>query len=1142
MKFNPDQVKQDTALEGFWKGGLTSQASQEFSEKQLPMDAKKEAFLEAVRNQSSTILIGETGSGKTTCTPGYLLDAFPDAKIAFTSPRVLPALSVSEYVAEKRGGRVGGEIGVITRQERSVSDETRLSFMTDGILLSMFKKDPLLMEFDIVTVDEAHERSLNIDICLGLLKQAQEKRKAHGEKELKIIVASATIEEEKFVIYFDDQSALKVPGRMYPVGVVYVPPSLDQSGKQEPESTAAARLTKKIIDSSEGGDILIFMPGEQEIYSTIEEIELLVGSDNSLEILPLYGSMQKNEQKKVFTNNGKQKIIVSTNVAETSLTIPGVRHVIDTGTVKQKQYNPVTGIDELKLIKTSQANMNQRKGRAGRVAPGTCYRLMSEEDFNLRDEFLQPEIRRANLGETVLRMKDMGINDVENFPFIDSPSRTRINDAVKQLRSLGALDEKGYITEVGKEMAHLQMRPDISRMLLEAKHEGVLETMVTLCSILSAEKPVMIQGKPEKAKSLEEENKTREQMANQDKLKIQGSDFLTLLNVWNEWILSGYSGPFAYNHLLNARVLKDIGLARTQLLKNLAESGVQVDTISKPIDAHKMLLCLYKGSPGGLFYNNGSGKFSFKKAEEFFPFNEDPALYEAKIFPGSTVFKNGGNLLFALNVARTEKKITDRYGEERIVSNLWAKICHKLTYETFEALVPGSVTEKEEGEPYVNYSGSGYKQAVGVYVLGKKLETKEKFLPEYVPPAHSRSNWRDAYDARYERQETLFVPLPSKIESVIPEVGNNNRVTLQKIKDYLVRSGGKILLSEENRLKVDDIYAFYAEMIAKHGITTKEDMIEHANDFMVHVEDFISQDMMNSVDADTPKLIVGNSKIFAISYTHERVGGKEIKVATIQIPEPKDVQDLLTVTMPAFTAVDTVSFALSYEMQRPGGWSSGQRMGVMKFSSLDELRTYYEQYIKAEEKRLRRHERKEQESVPQEPVAYGKESDEKHNATPSFREEKKEKVKIEPVALDISDIRNLLAYFRSVIQVKPDRELKDKDKVLERIKEVSSKGVDALRKMEQTQSQQIDPSTLADLMQSVRVLAKRIGVPVSLAEQLPYLYKHNQNALLQAAIRNDVEKDEDLLKKIIATSIEYSLEDQKLFTEEKADEVLVELV
>jgi hypothetical protein len=331
-------------------------------------------------------------------------------------------------------------------------------------------------------------------------------------------------------------------------------------------------------------------------------------------------------------------------------------------------------------------------------------------------------------------------------------------------------------------------------------------------------------------------------------------------------------------------------------------------------------------------------------------------------------------------------------------------------------------------------------------------------------------------------------------------------------------------------------------MIAKHGITTKEDMIEHANDFMVHVEDFISQDMMNSVDADTPKLIVGNSKIFAISYTHERVGGKEIKVATIQIPEPKDVQDLLTVTMPAFTAVDTVSFALSYEMQRPGGWSSGQRMGVMKFSSLDELRTYYEQYIKAEEKRLRRHERKEQESVPQEPVAYGKESDEKHNATPSFREEKKEKVKIEPVALDISDIRNLLAYFRSVIQVKPDRELKDKDKVLERIKEVSSKGVDALRKMEQTQSQQIDPSTLADLMQSVRVLAKRIGVPVSLAEQLPYLYKHNQNALLQAAIRNDVEKDEDLLKKIIATSIEYSLEDQKLFTEEKADEVLVELV
>lgn len=1130
MTFNPSYRKFNNSPQDESRGWG---GNQETAPKQLPMDASREAFLESVRNQESTILIGETGSGKTTCTPGYLLDEFPDAKIVFTSPRVLPALSVSEYVAEKRGQKIGQEIGVITRQEKNVSDDTRLTFMTDGVLLSMFKKDPLLMEFDIVTIDEAHERSLNIDLCLGLLKQAQKNRKAEGKKELKIIVASATLEEEKFVTYFDEVPPLKVPGRMYPVDVVYVSPVLNDRGELETDAFMAAECTKRILASGKGGDILIFMPGEQEIYKTIDEIESIVGFNESLEILPLYSSLKKEEQKKVFYKNGKRKIIVSTNIAETSITIPGVRHVIDTGTVKQKNYNPETGIDELKLIETSQANMNQRTGRAGRTAPGTCYRLMNKEDFKMREEFQKSEIKRANLGETVLRMKDMGIDDVEGFDFIESPSKASLRDALSQLRALGALDTQDRITDIGKEMAHLEMRPDLSRMLIEAKHQGALPAMVDLCSMISSSKQVMIQGRPEKAKTHEEVVKLQEQMKNQKKLNVPSSDFLTLLTIWDKWTESGYSGSFAYNHLLNAQALKEVGLTRNQLLKNLAEGGIQVDQNNEPVNVSKMLRCLYVGSPDALMFSGDGGR-------SYYPFNDDPYRMGAQIFPGSSVFKSGAKLIFALNVERTEKKVVDRYtGNEVIRSNLWAKTCHRLTLDDVRTLSPTDVVERKEGEISTSYYGSyDYYQAYGVYVFGKKIDVIRKPVEGYNPDDYNLYR-----DNKFE--EEVFVAIPSRVGEVLLEIHRDNYDVQELVKAYINRSSAPIIFSKEQEEKLQDIYGFYAEVITKYDIKTKEDILEHERDFELFLEDFISDEDKEKIDREAPKMILGNGKIFAVTYKND-VGG--VCTATIKISNPEDISDLLDATLPPFSGRREVLFSLDYMQPQVRNYNLGLRYSgnseksTIVFHSIDELEAYNEQYKKLEEKRLRRQERKETSFSQVLRPSQATEKTEENETISPVQKSPEKKEKVETIALDVADIRTILGHLRGLAQEKHVRELKDKDKVLERIKEVSGRSVEMVKNMESAGETTLSQGEMSELLQSVRAIAKRIGIPSVQAEQLPFVYKHNQHALSESAKRNDVEVDDVLLKKISTKSMEYTVEKNVVFTDGEADEIIIELV
>jgi hypothetical protein len=1038
---------------------------------ELPIDAHRDTIIEAVRSNPSSIIIGETGSGKTTRIPLFLLHEFLDAKIAVTSPRVLPALSVSEYVAEEGlGQKVGEEVGVITRQERTVSDATRLTFMTDGILLSMLRKDQLLMGLDIVMVDEAHERSLNIDLVLGLLKQAQEARSKQGLKELKIIVTSATIEEKKFSDYFQEAPPIKVPGRLYPIDVRYE----QETNTEIPVTRRAAKKVLEVVSSTVNGDILIFMPGEDEIRKTIDEIEERNGNNRivDFEILPLYGSMPKEEQKKVFYKNGKRKIIVATNVAETSVTIPGVRYVIDSGLAKQMNFNPITGIDELATIEISQANMNQRAGRAGRTGPGECFRLVSKEDFETREPFQVPEIMRANLSEVILHMKEMGIKNVADFDFIDKPSNARVMVALLHLAELGALDDDGNITEMGKEMSRLQMRPDLSRMLLEAKQmdEHTLSAMVDLCSMLSSTKPIFVNPNVIKTKNYEESESLRERERNQNGLKIVGSDLMTLINVWEKWTDSNYRGSFAYKHLLNGKALSEVGLARQQLLKSLGVAGIEVRHGRGEVDKNKIAQAILAGAPEALFFSQST----FSRMPTYEPFNGAIDLSGAKIFPGSVVFQQGGKIIIALNLRQSDSEKDDLFGGTRKFTNLWARTCHKLTIADLEKIKPGSVKKVPVGEPVEDWSGRDWKQRVDVYVLGKRIDEGSIIVPrplyaEGLPPRNRFGSTSDLWRERLRephiesvQQEVSYESNPWQISGLLSEIHERNTFeVIAKVKEYRERGGKHFTLSADNLDTIDDIHNnFYARVAKEKGIKTRADVLAHASDFELRLDDFITPEMRASIDEDSPDKIRFHEKTAPITYSSER---SIQKIATVNIKDIEDIPLLMEVKLPAFSFQDSVILSLS----RPAIYEAGRYRNAMKltFSSFAELKSYYDQEKKAEEKRRRREERRDTErgsaSAGNERIFDVREPETREEPP---RPEQKLKVELPPpvpkvviekgpltpekkkeIISEVVDIKAFVVYLRGYVTAKTERELKQKENVLTAVKELVG-GINSLIK------------------------------------------------------------------------------------------------
>ena len=490
--------------------------------KELPICTFREEILGALKKNNVIIVCGETGSGKTTQLPKMAMElnlGSNGRKIACTQPRRVAATTVAERVAKELKTEIGDIVGYQHRFDKKLSDDTRIKFMTDGVLLTETLFDPLLRAYDTIIIDEAHERTLNIDFLLGIVKRITEKC-----RDLKVIISSATLDTERFAKFFSNAPAVIVPGRLYPVEVIYQPCD-DEDNRDLPRDVARAARNLPADD-----DILVFLPGERDIRETADALKRDVFLGKS-EIIPLYASLPPGELKRAFITLPKRRIVLATNVAETSLTIPGIKAVIDSGLARISRYIHRTRVQRLQIEPISRASARQRAGRCGRIAPGKCVRLYSEEDFNTREEFTPPEILRSSLAGVILTMLELklGAIAIDTFPFIDPPKPTMIREGLRELLELGAIyrDERSdevRLSKIGRRLARIPLEPRLARMLIAASDLATLPSVLPVVAAMSCDNP--------KKRPLDEQEKADREHA---KWRVQGSDFLGTLELWKWW-------------------------------------------------------------------------------------------------------------------------------------------------------------------------------------------------------------------------------------------------------------------------------------------------------------------------------------------------------------------------------------------------------------------------------------------------------------------------------------------------------------------------------------------------------------------------------------------------------------------------------
>ena len=547
------------------------------SRKGLPVWQQAAQFKEALRDHQSLVLVGETGSGKTTQVAQFALDAgFSDGgqMVACTQPRRVAAMSVAQRVADEMDVTLGDEVGYSIRFEERTSSRTKIKYMTDGMLLREAMTDPNLERYSVVILDEAHERTLATDILFGLLKELMRDRR----QDLRLVVMSATLEAEKFQDFFLDAPLMKVPGRLHPVEVFYT---------QEPEKDyleASVRTVVQIHMMEPEGDVLVFLTGEEEIEDACRKIEREIGNaaegrgagggaPGPVLVLPLYSSLPPKQQQRIFekappprTPGGRpgRKIVVSTNIAETSLTIDGIVYVVDPGFSKQKVYNPRVRVESLLVSPISRASAQQRAGRAGRTRPGKCFRLYTEKSFSSDlIEQTYPEILRSNLGSVVLQLKKLGVDDLVHFDFMDPPAPETLMRALELLNYVGALDDEGELTKVGQVMAEFPLDPQLAKMMVSAPEFSCLGEALSIISMLSVP---MCFVRPRDSQRRADEAKAE--------FEHVDGDHLTLLNVYHAYKTQQAQGAggngaavskWCWDHFLNERSLKQADNVRQQL-------------------------------------------------------------------------------------------------------------------------------------------------------------------------------------------------------------------------------------------------------------------------------------------------------------------------------------------------------------------------------------------------------------------------------------------------------------------------------------------------------------------------------------------------------------------------------------------------
>lgn len=527
----------------------------------LPIFKHASMLKQKVRENNVIILIGETGSGKSTQLPQFLLEDRPDGCIAVTQPRRVAATNLAKRVSEEMDVRLGKEVGYSIRFDDMSSKHTKIKFLTDGMLLVELLNDPLLSRYSTVILDEAHERSMLTDLLLGFMKLLAKKRIG-----LKLIVMSATLDADRFSHFFDDAEVVRIEGRTFPVALYY------SKAAQSDYLDAILRAVFQIHLGEATGDTLVFLTGSDEIENLATQLreyaEQLKGDVPRLLVLPLYATLPQDQQSRVFhsTPRNTRKVILATNIAETSITVPGVRYVLDCGLQKVKGFNAKIGFESLEVTPISQSNADQRAGRAGREAPGKCWRMYQEGTFRSLDVSAEAEIKRVELSQAILALKARGVDDVLNFEYIEPPPRESIVRALEHLYSLGALNDSGSITPIGKTMSTMPLPPALARVLIAAGEQDCVSDVIDIVSCLSVDKIFL--DKSDKREEIAESRKRFE--------SIEG-DHLTLLNVFRAYLdLKHDSSKWCDDAHVDKRNLRTAENVRKQLLEHSTRAGLLV--------------------------------------------------------------------------------------------------------------------------------------------------------------------------------------------------------------------------------------------------------------------------------------------------------------------------------------------------------------------------------------------------------------------------------------------------------------------------------------------------------------------------------------------------------------------------------------
>ncbi|AWQ18707.1 ATP-dependent RNA helicase HrpA [Pantoea ananatis] len=669
----------------------------------LPVSQKQQAIAEAIREHQVVIVAGETGSGKTTQLPKICLSLGRGITglIGHTQPRRLAARTVANRIADELDTSLGGCVGYKVRFNDQVSETTQIKLMTDGILLAEIQQDRMLMQYDTIIIDEAHERSLNIDFLLGYLRELLPRR-----PDLKVIITSATIDPQRFSRHFNNAPVIEVSGRTYPVEVRYRP-VVEEAEDVDRDQLQAIFDAVDELGRESRGDILIFMSGEREIRDTADA--LMKRDLPHTDVLPLYARLSNSEQNRVFQSHSGRRIVLATNVAETSLTVPGIKYVIDPGTARISRYSYRTKVQRLPIEPISQASANQRKGRCGRVSEGICIRLYAEDDFLSRPAFTDPEILRTNLASVILQMTALGLGDIAAFPFVEAPDKRHIQDGVRLLEELGALtlnDDGHYsLTGSGRQLAQLPVDPRLARMVLAAQQYGCVREVMIIAAGLSIQDP---RERPADKKQASDEKHRR--------FADKESDFVAFVNLWNylgeqQKALSGNlfrrQCKTDYLNYLRVREWQDI---YTQLRQVVRELGIPVN--SEPAEYREIHCALLTG----LLSHIGQ-----KDADK----QEFTGARNARfaIFPGSGLFKKPPKWTMVAELVET--------------SRLWGRMAARIDPEWIEPLAQHLI-KRSYSEPHWEKSQGAVMASEKVTLYGLPIVAARKVNYGTIDPTLSR--------------------------------------------------------------------------------------------------------------------------------------------------------------------------------------------------------------------------------------------------------------------------------------------------------------------------------------------------------------------------------------------------------------------